>query len=87
MAFVVVAGLIYSARSSHPPPPPPPPPPPGPPSLLDTSREDYLKHAQPLWDARAERVKNAFVHAYDAYEKYAFPMDELLPITRKGKNK
>ncbi|TDL21105.1 seven-hairpin glycosidase [Rickenella mellea] len=33
------------------------------------------------WDTKAERVKQAFRHAYHAYEKFASPADELLPLT------
>lgn len=33
------------------------------------------------WKARANAVKQAFVHAYRGYETYAFPQDELLPLT------
>ena len=33
------------------------------------------------WDARANAVKEAFVHAYHGYETHAFPEDELLPLT------
>ena len=32
-------------------------------------------------DRRAEAVREAFLHAYRSYEKYAMPMDELRPIT------
>lgn len=35
----------------------------------------------PLWDGRASRVREAFVSAYQAYEKAAYPHDELLPTT------
>ncbi|TFK74956.1 seven-hairpin glycosidase [Pluteus cervinus] len=37
--------------------------------------------ASTVWDDRAEQVKQAFVYAYDSYEKHAFPSDELLPLT------
>ena len=33
------------------------------------------------WGARADAVKRAFAHAYHGYETYAFPQDELLPLT------
>ena len=39
------------------------------------------------WDLRAEQVKLAFLHAYDSYEKLAFPSDELLPLDGKAVNK
>ncbi|TCD63845.1 hypothetical protein EIP91_004887 [Steccherinum ochraceum] len=38
------------------------------------------------WAERAEDVKRAFVHAYGAYEKYAFPRDELFPLTNKSRD-
>lgn len=33
------------------------------------------------WAARADAVKQAFAHAYHGYETYAFPEDQLLPLT------
>lgn len=33
-----------------------------------------------VWTGHADRVKDAFVHAYGGYMKHAFPSDELLPI-------
>ena len=33
------------------------------------------------WTARANAVKQAFAYAYHGYETYAFPEDELLPVT------
>ncbi|KAF9529051.1 glycoside hydrolase family 47 protein [Crepidotus variabilis] len=35
---------------------------------------------------RAEKVKEAFVHAYHGYEKYAMPNDELRPVTNGFSN-
>ncbi|KAF8582069.1 glycoside hydrolase family 47 protein [Ramaria rubella] len=36
----------------------------------------------PLWATRADSVKQAFLHAYRAYERYApYPYDEILPLT------
>ena len=31
--------------------------------------------------ARADAVQEAFVHAWTGYKKYAFPNDELLPVS------
>lgn len=58
------------------------------------SRPDYLpfrppplqnvvkRPKDPRWAARAVSVKEAFLHAYRNYERYApFPNDELLPLT------
>ena len=39
------------------------------------------------WVARANAVKQAFVHAYHGYEAHAFPEDELLPLTNSSKTK
>lgn len=60
-------------------------------------RPDYLPfHPPPLqhiakrpkdprWAARANSVKEAFLHAYRNYERYApFPNDELLPLTNES---
>ena len=33
---------------------------------------------------RAEAVKEAFLHAYGAYERYAMPADELLPLKNRS---
>ena len=39
------------------------------------------------WAARANAVKQAFAHAYRGYETYAFPEDELLPLTNSSDTK
>lgn len=39
------------------------------------------------WPARADAVKQAFVHAYHGYEAHAFPEDELLPLTNASEMK
>lgn len=36
---------------------------------------------------RAHAVKEAFVHAYGSYEKYAMPADELMPVRNKTQQK
>ncbi len=33
-----------------------------------------------IWAERAEQVKEAYLHAYRGYERYASPHDELLPL-------
>lgn len=43
-------------------------------------------HANTIWNARAEQVKEAFLHAYRGYQQYAAPSDELLPITNTAVN-
>lgn len=35
------------------------------------------------WDARAVQVKQAFVHAYNGYERHSAPHDELSPLSNK----
>ncbi|KAI0343002.1 seven-hairpin glycosidase [Trametopsis cervina] len=40
----------------------------------------------PNWPQRADEVKQAFLHAYHAYEKYALPKDHLLPVSSLGVN-
>ncbi|KNZ74566.1 Mannosyl-oligosaccharide alpha-1,2-mannosidase isoform A [Termitomyces sp. J132] len=40
----------------------------------------------PKWSARADKVKQAFVHAYDGYRQHALPDDELRPISGTGIN-
>ncbi|KAJ5735533.1 mannosyl-oligosaccharide alpha-1-2-mannosidase 1B [Penicillium malachiteum] len=37
-------------------------------------------------DPRAEAVKQAYVREWNQYSKYAFPKDDLLPITHNGTN-
>ncbi|KAG6869228.1 hypothetical protein C0993_009092 [Termitomyces sp. T159_Od127] len=41
----------------------------------------------PKWSDRAEKVKQAFVHAYDGYRQYALPDDELRPLSGTSINK
>jgi hypothetical protein len=50
----------------------PPPPPPEPVSP---------------WPARADRVRDAFRHAFDGYLQYAFPHDELQPLSNSSVDK
>lgn len=52
--------------------------PPTPPSTPAASRPTRPKID---WNQRAELVKDAFLHAYRGYEKYALPRDELKPVT------
>ncbi len=56
------------------------------PPMLD----DHSPKAKPSgvdWDARAEDVKKAFLHAYHGYERYAMPSDELQPLSNGRINK
>lgn len=34
----------------------------------------------------AEKVKDAFLHAWNGYKEYAYGMDDLLPLSKTGKN-
>jgi len=36
---------------------------------------------------RSEAVKEAFVHAYGAYEEYAMPADEYMPLSNRSQQK
>ncbi|KAI0730937.1 seven-hairpin glycosidase [Earliella scabrosa] len=40
----------------------------------------------PLWDARADKVRKAYQHAYQGYLKYANGFDELRPLSNTGTN-
>lgn len=37
-------------------------------------------------NARADAVKEAFLHSWNGYTKYAFGFDELSPVSKKGTN-
>lgn len=41
----------------------------------------------PNWKYRERAVKEAFLHAYHAYESQAFPADELWPLSNKPRQK
>ena len=43
--------------------------------------------SSPVWDARAAQVKQAYLHAYEGYLKYAEGYDELRPLSNTGINK
>ncbi|KAF7309201.1 alpha-1,2-Mannosidase [Mycena kentingensis (nom. inval.)] len=48
----------------------------------------FPKNTKPeVWDQRAELVRKTFIHAYDGYEEYAAPHDELRPLTNGFSNK
>jgi hypothetical protein len=42
----------------------------------------YPAHRPASWPAAADEVRDAFVHAYAAYERFAAPHDELRPVAR-----
>ena len=81
----------FSPRPPYPPfrPPPlndPPPSPPPPPPHNDSHWPEHDTNAIALlWTSRATSVREAFLHAYRNYEKYApFPADELLPLSNQS---
>jgi hypothetical protein len=37
-----------------------------------------------VWAERAAQVRNAFLHAYHGYERYAAPHDELKPVSNRA---
>ena len=45
-----------------------------------------FSNADPLWKARASSVRSAFISAYQAYQREAYPHDELQPITNGFKD-
>jgi hypothetical protein len=45
------------------------------------SRDVSFAETPDIWIERAVQVKEAFRHAYHGYEQYAFPHDELLPVS------
>jgi hypothetical protein len=46
-----------------------------------------LPPAPPTWDGKAQRVREAFLHAYHGWEDHAAPADELLPLSEGRVNK
>ncbi|KAL0947330.1 hypothetical protein HGRIS_013449 [Hohenbuehelia grisea] len=50
-----------------------------PPSPVSTSAN--------VWDQRASRVRDAYLHAFGSYKKYAAGYDELLPLSLGHQNK
>ena len=72
-------------------PPPPPPEPevtePPPPAIDVEAIEKEAAEQARIWKERAESVRDAFKTAYNAYETYASPHDELLPLTNRYQDK
>lgn len=80
----------WDGQGPPPPPPfgddPPPPPPPPPKQHQHGAAQQFVIHDFPppppkSWHEAAERVKAAFVHGYEGYEKFAHPHDELRPLS------
>ncbi|KAG9448017.1 hypothetical protein H6P81_014145 [Aristolochia fimbriata] len=49
-------------------------------SILDPDKLNSISE----WVSRQENVKEAFVHAWSGYKKFAFGFDELKPLSREG---
>ena len=47
----------------------------------------WPSEAPETWASRAEQVREAFLHAYHGYERYAFPHDELRPISNSSSDR
>ncbi len=47
-----------------------------------TSTDDFTKEKQEM----ADKVKAEFLHAWNGYKKYAWGMDDLKPLSKKGRN-
>ena len=74
-AFTVVMGFLVVFYRTYMPPPRPWPMHPVEEGEFDVPDRNVN------WSARANAVRQAFAHAYSGYETYAFPQDELLPLT------
>ncbi|KAL1675320.1 glycoside hydrolase [Schizophyllum commune] len=86
--FIVTKGESYKIprKSSSPPHPaifdhPPPPPPPPFIPLHEPVRPPPTPEEAKTWAARADLVRNAFVHAYNGYRRQAFGHDEVRPVS------
>jgi hypothetical protein len=52
--------------------------------LKHQSEQERYPNNPILWNTRADAVKSAFLHSYNGYKKYAWGMDELHPISKRG---
>lgn len=80
LIWILRPGTDRNAVQTVPPTSPPPPPPLAPPLQLtgaDPMAPDYTAWPK---DRRAEAIKDSFLHAWNGYEKYAMPADELRPL-------
>lgn len=50
----------------------------------DSTSEGQLLNAASEWRSKQEKVKNAFIHAWSGYKKYAMSFDELMPLSKRG---
>lgn len=60
--------------------------PPTPPVVVDPTPKPHNGTTPHEWIERAKEVREAFAHAYSSYEKFAYPADELKPITKEKIN-
>jgi hypothetical protein len=88
LSFIAILLLVHGSRPGAPfhlGPPPPRPPHRGP------SLNDHIPPTPPqeklIWEQRKEIIREAFQHAYGAYEQFAFGYDELKPLSNGTKNK
>ncbi|KAF5383721.1 hypothetical protein D9615_003586 [Tricholomella constricta] len=63
-----------------------PRPPPRPPGLRPPPPKPQPEPHPTMWSARADKVRDAFVHAYEGYRTHALPYDELSPVSGKKIN-
>ncbi|KAJ9135879.1 hypothetical protein P3X46_033004 [Hevea brasiliensis] len=49
-----------------------------------TINELVRLNADPIWIERQQKVKEAFLHAWSGYKKYAMGYDELMPLSQRG---
>lgn len=47
----------------------------------------YAPETPEVWTDRSFQVRDAFLHAYHGYERFAFPNDELRPLSNTSVNK
>jgi mannosyl-oligosaccharide alpha-1,2-mannosidase len=47
----------------------------------------YAPETPEVWTDRSVQVRDAFLHAYHGYERFAFPNDELRPLSNTSINK
>lgn len=57
------------------------------PSSSDDRKDtDILPTSPEVWTSRAEAVKQAFLHSWEGYRKYAWGYDHLLPLSKTGED-
>lgn len=51
---------------------------------INLTHESKKQNVDSKWIERQEKVKEAFVHAWSGYRKYAMGYDELMPLSQRG---